>query len=364
MATLKDIAEKAGISVGTVDRIMHNRGRFSEDTAEKVRRIARELDYRPNLMARQLSRAAECRIGVFMPDPEQDSGYWSLPLSGALRAATELAAFGVSLKIIHYNRYSSESFRSAGEELLTGNWDGLMMAPLRDEETLALMDRIDSEVPVVFFDTDLPSAPRLGFIGQDSKTGGQLAARLLGLVAGDCLARRGRRINSGGKGPAAASYLIVAPGTENDHLDHRIQGFQEAIEGIVDICRVSVESDHDKSAFRKALDGSITTDTSGIFVIDASAHFVAEYLAERHPEGRPERIPLLGFDLVPANRKWMEEGTIDFLLTQRPVEQGAECVRRLFRKVFEGDSGPDHEFTPIDIITRENLKFFSTGEDA
>ncbi len=67
MATLKDIAEKAGVSIGTVDRIMHNRGRFSPETAEKVRRIMEELDYRPNLMARHLSRSAECRIGLFLP---------------------------------------------------------------------------------------------------------------------------------------------------------------------------------------------------------------------------------------------------------------------------------------------------------
>ncbi len=86
MATLKDIAEKAGVSIGTIDRIIHNRGRFSSDTADRVRQIMEEVDYRPNIMARQLSRAGNCHIGAFLPKGEQDSGYWNLPLSGMRRA--------------------------------------------------------------------------------------------------------------------------------------------------------------------------------------------------------------------------------------------------------------------------------------
>ena len=79
MATIKDIAERAGISIGTVDRIIHNRGRFSSDTAEKVRRIMEDLNYKPNVMARHLSQSKQYRVGVLLPHPDQDSGYWTLP---------------------------------------------------------------------------------------------------------------------------------------------------------------------------------------------------------------------------------------------------------------------------------------------
>ena len=348
MATLKDIADRAGISVGTVDRIMHNRGRFSEETAARVRKIARDLDYRPNLMARQLSRSAECRLALFMPEPEQDSAYWSLPLAGARWAAEEYSAFGVSLETIFYDRYSSESYRRAGERLAAGKWDGIMMAPLRGGETLELMETIGPEIPVIFFDTDLPSAPRMGFIGQDSRAGGRLAARLLKMAAGERL--------------PDPEYLILAPNADNEHLDHRIRGFEEAIAARVETCVVNVESDHDTDAYRRALDRHIGEETAGVFVIDASSHFVAEYLAQKESDGM-RHLPLVGFDLVPENRPWLETGIIDFLLTQRPVEQGAEGIRRLFRKVFEGESGPEQEYTPIDIVTRENLQYI-IKEDA
>ena len=48
MATIKEIAALAGVSRGTVDRVLNNRGSVNPSTAEKVREIAIALDYRPN----------------------------------------------------------------------------------------------------------------------------------------------------------------------------------------------------------------------------------------------------------------------------------------------------------------------------
>ena len=54
--TLKDIADMAGVSPGTVDRALHNRGRVNQEVAERIRKIARELGYRPNAIAKGLSK--------------------------------------------------------------------------------------------------------------------------------------------------------------------------------------------------------------------------------------------------------------------------------------------------------------------
>ena len=62
MTTLKDIAESVGVSIGTVDRIIHNRGRYSEKTAEKVRKIMTDLNYIPNIHARGLKQTKKHRL--------------------------------------------------------------------------------------------------------------------------------------------------------------------------------------------------------------------------------------------------------------------------------------------------------------
>ncbi|MDD4076288.1 MAG: helix-turn-helix domain-containing protein, partial [Eubacteriales bacterium] len=53
--TIKQIAVKAGVSRGTVDRVLHNRGGVKPDIAEHVRMIAQELGYKPNRAARLLA---------------------------------------------------------------------------------------------------------------------------------------------------------------------------------------------------------------------------------------------------------------------------------------------------------------------
>ncbi|NJM25778.1 MAG: LacI family transcriptional regulator [Bacteroidia bacterium] len=72
---IKDIARLAGVSVGTVDRVLHNRGRVSEDALNKVMKILEEIDYKPNLIARTLGSNKIYKIAVLMPDPSRDP-YW------------------------------------------------------------------------------------------------------------------------------------------------------------------------------------------------------------------------------------------------------------------------------------------------
>jgi len=363
MVTLRDIAETAGVSIGTVDRILHKRGRYSPETARRVHQIIEELGYRPNLMARRLSGSRSCRIGVLLPEPEQDSGYWSIPLSGIKRAEKELEPFGLTLEIRHFNRYEKQdSFIRAGRELLEKEPDGILVTPLQEKASLDFLQQVDSRIPVIFFDTDLPGGRRTGYIGQDSYRSGALGARLLSVLTGGKKAFR----ESGDSRMPGRAYLIISPDSENEHLQNRIRGFRENVPGETEILRVSVESDHNLERFHRQLERSIefgeSGKTRGIFVCDASAHFVADYLASGAIGASGDLPALLGYDLVKENRRWLKEGIIDFLLTQRPGEQGYQGVNRLFRKIFLDEEFPETEYTPIDIVTRENLNYLCEEE--
>ena len=361
MATIREIAERSGVSIGTVDRIIHQRGRFSEQTAERVRRVIAEADYRPNPIARQLSRSALLRVAVLMPYPEQDSNYWALPLSGIRRAERDLADFGVSVTTHHFDRYLNGSFSAAAASLLSSAPDACILAPLVERESRAFLARLADSMPLVFFDTDLPQARRTGFIGQDSAQSGRLAARLLQMLTG-----------------GAGRCIVVAPDAENHHLASRICGFSERFDHPPQIVRVSVESDQVVGALHASLQRSITSEVSGIFVADASVHYVAHYLCKAAPfmatasasasatasaAERGPRPALVGCDLVPENRRWLERGLIDFILTQRPAEQGYRAVNRLFRAHVLSEQMPEHEYTPIDIVTQENLAYVAEEED-
>jgi len=356
MVTIRDIAEKAGVSIGTVDRIIHNRGRYSSETARRVHQIIRDVGYKPNLMARRLSDSRSCRIGVLLPYPEQDSGYWLLPLSGINRAAREFESFGLTLSIHHYDRYlktgssGGGSFTTVASELIGENPDGILMAPLMESTALEFKQQLKPRFPIIFIDTDLPGVDRLGYIGQDSYQSGHLAARLIHTLINGKAPRQEK---------TAGRVLIVTPDTKNEHLENRIRGFSDHSSGGVELLKATVESDQNLDIFHKQL-GSILNNhkIEGIFVSDASAHFVADFLQNSASEaGGATTLPLVGYDLVPENRKWLKRGIIDFLLTQRPGEQGYNGISRLFRKIFLEEDGPENEFTSIDIITRENMVY-------
>ena len=60
---IKDIAERAGVSVGTVDRVLHNRPNVSKKSLEKVQKALDEMDYRPNMY---LLHHSQARIGSLL----------------------------------------------------------------------------------------------------------------------------------------------------------------------------------------------------------------------------------------------------------------------------------------------------------
>jgi LacI family transcriptional regulator len=333
LATIKDVAKKAGVSTGTVDRILHNRGRFSTETAQRVYAAVKELGYEPNMLARNLSISRTCRLAVLIPYPEQDSGYWALPREGMDEALSALSPYGVALEYFHFDRYDSASCGEAAGRIARSDCDGMIMAPLRDGEARSLIGK--KHVPAIFIDTDLQGSGRIAYVGQDSRSGGALAARLLNLLS------RGRE----------GSFLILAPQTENFHLSERIKGFREKIEQEAEILATGIEAFHDKADFHAALDRVIGPETAGIYVVDASAHYVAEYLKEKGLT----TVPLIGFDLVEENRKMVRDGVIDFILTQQPREQGFRAVNLLYRCLMLGEESPGDQIMVSQIITKENL---------
>ena len=79
--TIKDIAKIAGVSRGTVDRVINNRGNVSKKVEESILTIAQELGYEKNIMASRLASAKVFEIAIVCPNPNSDI-FWELPKKG------------------------------------------------------------------------------------------------------------------------------------------------------------------------------------------------------------------------------------------------------------------------------------------
>jgi len=342
VSTIKEIARRAGDSIGTVDRVIHARGRVSDETRERVLRIIQETGYKPNIYAKHLRLGRTFTFGVVMPKPEQDGRYWFLPKAGIVRAQRELAAQRVEVRFFYYDKYAADSVVRVRNKILRADLRGLLIAPVLSRVFEEFLKGLPPDLPVVLFDSIIPKADRVAAIGQDAFQSGVLSARLMHLLVPE---------------PAPLAVLRVLP--EDFHIDDRVRGFTSH----------SLHLDPGRKVEVFDLESNLTSDErdrcfarmigpagwGGVFVTNASTHQIADYLKSRNHE---RRTRIIGYDLVEENIRLLREGAIDFLISQRSERQGYAGIQTLFRHVVLGEAVERTQMMPIDIISRENLDHY------
>lgn len=338
---MKEIARLAGVSIGTVDRVLHSRGRVSAENIAKINAIVAERGYRPNVFASRLSGGAGIKtIGVLMPQPDQDFGYWRLIWNGIQRASRELAPLHVDVRIEEFDRNSFDSCARAFRSVVEDGCHGLALPPIHSRVLRPLVESLDPGLPLVFFDTDMACQRPRCFVGQDPWQGGALAGKLLGLTL-----EPGR------------SMVLVRFNEDDEHLQKRSEGFEayaKAAGRQVLVLDQKLSDPLDRRRADTSLFLARNPVAGGLFVPNAS---VGQYALA----GLGRRI--VGYDLIPGNITALREGRLDFLLSQRPEIMGYESVRRLSRALLFHEPLPDRIGLPLDVILKENLEGHLTGID-
>ena len=183
--TVREIAKLAGVSIGTVDRVLHQRGRVSPEKAEKINSIIKTYHFTPNPIARRLKRNRAYKFCALVPGHDQDSGYWGQAIQGIREGALEIISFGIETEIMEYDHYNPDEFGKKAGEILEKAPDGLVFAPIDPETANPFIENLNKKkIPYSFFDTELPGAKPVCTIVQDSWRGGYLAGKLLHLLTG------------------------------------------------------------------------------------------------------------------------------------------------------------------------------------
>jgi LacI family transcriptional regulator len=343
---IKDIAEKAQVSTGTVDRVIHNRGRVAKEVRQKVLQIIEELNYQPNLIARTLKSNRTYLLGALIPDPQSDA-YWEGPKAGIEKAAAELGQYGIIVEPFIFNPYDIDSFLEKAQLVTARQPDGIILAPIFHKEVLPFFTGWQQlAIPYVLFNTQIPQSAPLSYIGQDSYQSGLLAANLLHYSI-----------------PGPATVLVAHIGEDipnSAHLIEKEKGFrqyftQNNLEQRYQVIQQVFA--HPKSdLFARQLPDlkQKYPDLQGIFVTNSKAHELAFYLEQ----GNYQDIRLVGYDLVPQNLHYLEAGAIRFLINQNPIGQGYWGIHQLTdHLVFKKEILPV-KYLPLDIITKENLSYY------
>ena len=339
--TLQQIADAAGVSRGTVDRALNHRGRIRPDVEERIQKLAREMGYQPSRAGRALAMARrKIRIGVILQYTE--TPFMQQVLEGVKEGKAEVEGFGGTVEIYEIQGSMPGRVIEIMETLRKREFNGIALTPSDDEMLKATIDRFMEEyqIPVVTLNADLEDTRRLCFVGQNNYQSGRTAAGLMGEI-------------TGGKGRVAViSGQMVNPG-----LNSRLKGFQREIqESFPEICLADTRYSYDDEwVAGKILEEllELYPDLTGIYITGHGDSGVCRALKKA---GKDREMHVVANDFLKENKKWLEEGTLNFLIGQESRVQGHAPVMILFRKLFDNeDPKEEFQYTEILIKTKYNI---------
>ncbi|MEF8984446.1 MAG: substrate-binding domain-containing protein [Bacteroidales bacterium] len=337
-ARIKDIAEMAGVSHGTVDRVIHNRGEVSEITKQKIQQIIQELNYEPDLSARRLASGKTYKLAVCIPHAQQESSFWQSPIIGIDKAISEISHLGVTSRKFLFDQFDKDSFKEKINHIIESEPDGIILAPVFSGEAYRLLRYCEqNQIPYVFINSDLEGKNNISFIGQDDNQSGRVAGKLMK----NCLS----------EGDEVLVLHLAKSVDTHPHLKNRQKGFETIVGDKIRINHLNIKSNKD-SVITHNLKAHLEKhpNTKGIFVTNSKAFKVAQFLDKHHTD-----LLLIGYDLTEENLIHLEKETIDYLISQKPFDQGYISVRTLFNSLVLNKPVEKEYKLPIEIIIKENV---------
>ena len=164
---LEDVAAAAGVSKTTVSRVLNHRGYLSEKTIAKVQKAMQELDYRPNIIARQLYKQRTDLVGMIFPTVDN-------PFFSQLEAEMERQLYRNGYKVLIGNSQNDPAKEENYlQQLLTHQVDGLIVGT----QNRGLIGYQHANLPVVAIDQVV--GKNIPVVSSDNYQGGLLATQRL-----------------------------------------------------------------------------------------------------------------------------------------------------------------------------------------
>lgn len=341
-----DIAKMAKVSVGTVDRVLHNRGRVSDEKRQQIEKVLKEIDYEPNMVARFLASRKTFLFAAIIPSYEVGE-YWELVSSGIEKAKHELKDFNVNIDYLYFNQFDSESFAEAAKQLEKKDYAGVIIAALHKDKVVQLSKELDeSKLPYVFIDSNVPHCKNLSYFGADSSMSGAIAAKLM-LTKVD---------NGDNIAIVHGDYKQDVFSTQTENREKGFLDYLSQNQFTGKVLHFTFDPNDKKASalkFKELLSenekiGAITFN-SRIYELVNVVDLMKEDAAQIH---------LIGYDSIDRNVQALVDGKVDYLISQRSIQQGYESIKSLSNLLIFNAPPSDKNYMPIDILIKENITFY------
>lgn len=346
---IKDIADMAGVSVGTVDRVIHGRKNVSRLALAKVQKVLDEIDYVPNHYASALASNKIYKFAIILPMYEGD-GYWARVETGIVEGIKRFNDFKIDFQIFSYDQFNDSTFEAQAKLAVEYEPDAIIIAPIFNHRIMARfvgeLEKVN--IPYSLIDSYWADFNPVCFFGQDSKRSGEFSARIMLMAAGET-----RKI---------AIFKLLGEGrvASRQQLD-RETGFREYV------AKHSPETEiitlnlyvYDQNGTKEALKNFFeeNADVRYGLTFNSSIHLIGNFLRDELPDF--PHVTLLGYDAINRNVECMKNGSVDFLVAQQPQRQGQYAFRTTFNAaILKIAQQQVVHYVPIELLTTENLDFY------
>lgn len=342
--TIQMVADRAGVSRGTVDRVLNNRSYVKEEIRVRVLEAIAELGYMSPREAHQQTLTEErvfapLKLGVLLPN--WTDYFHEEVLRGIAAAREELRAYNVEILLDECQTDVPSETNARLDALIAQGAQGVALCAINDITIEAKASAlVEMGVPVITFNSDLPNSKRICFVGQNYNKSGRIAAELLS----KCIPPNGR-------------VLAMCGNLEFDGHRKRLTGFCERMHEIgFPSSRIEIiETYNDYHVtYRKVTETlARTPGLAAIYMANQSIAGCAEAVAAA---GKKGEVRVIVHDLSDNTRELLRSGGVDFTISQNFFRQGylpLKCLRELLQLGQQPDA--DQTNTSISVLCSQNI---------
>jgi LacI family transcriptional regulator len=336
---IADVAQQAGVSAATVDRVIHSRPGVKPHTADHIMAVIERMENgAPNITPVTEAHLNNLCFDIILPIGT--NAFFDNLEEEIREYANRPANIGLSIRVHRIKGFDPDALAETIERI-SRQTDGIAIVAIESPQVREAVNRtVQKGIPVVTLVSDLSGSRRMGYVGLDNRAGGRTAGYLMGRFL---------------TGHVGTVLMLAGSPRLRDH-EEREMGFRRVLSERFDNLKIITfleDKDDDETAYqqvRKIFEQH--PDLMGIYDIGAGTRGIARALEEA---GRGTDIVFIGHELTRYSREFLINGVMDAVIDQVPRKE-ARMLIDMLERFANGENGEyDSEAAPISVFFRENL---------
>lgn len=341
MYSIKSIAKMAGVSRGTVDRVINDRGGVSPETREHILEILKETGYSPNRFAQSLSiKKKNLKIGVALHGYPEDNPFFGQVSDALYEKVKDLDEFGIKLEIRYTPLNDHDELITAIDELYGSGINALIISP---NDAPNIINKINSlaekGIPIVTLATDIPRSKRLSYVGCNSYRFGMIAGNLMGIFTN-----------------GNAKTAIISGSEFSYNHQQKIHGFSDYLMTYYPnsvILDKGINNDREDDSYeivKRILNNN--KEINSVFFAAAGVRGGCQAIKDC---GLAGKIAVVTYDLLPETLEMVKKGVISATIGQQPDYLAKKAIDILVEYLGMSIVPNDIYYSNPEIMIKANL---------